>query len=414
MPIDFARVPALVAVPEPPQPSRLLWAILLIVVMCLGAALAIFLWPAGRPTSTAWFWFCVLGYPALAWVFLLCCHLGYSYARRSGAIAHNVMSAREEEKCHKLASQPLVVLGHGWCFSADDKENSVEELVTGGVKMVPRPSRAVPGLDVNARWLEIPDRQFYAGNELTEHARHHVVCDWLAERLVGCVSAELAALPASTDLHVDLTLQSTTDLSHIRTRLHELLCAEAPKLRVTVNASKDPLSLFETDAWHDRLNPRDAHMLVAIGLRNAVSERLQDGAAETGVVLLLARLGVARNATTDATVLRLHRPAIGPAGDVGKTLGLAARWGQADSRRSTAVWNSGLSEELVRAVKSSLPSGGQTQWVDLEATVGNCAGARGWLATALAAEHARRTGEPQLVLAQEGDDMITLVCRKQT
>lgn len=412
MPIDFARVPPLVVVPGPPRVSTLLWAMLLIVVMCLGSSLAIFLWPAGRPADTAWFWLCVLGYPALVWVFLLCSYLGYSYARRSGAMAHNVTSACEEEKCHRLASKPLVILGHGWCYSAYDKENSVEHLVTGGVRMFPRPSRAVPGLDVNARWLEIPGMTFHAGNELTEHARHLAVCDWLAERLVGCVSAGLAALPARTALHVDLTLQSTVNLSHVHIRLQDLLRAEAPMLRLTVNAGNDPLSLFETDAWHDRLDPRDAQMLVAIGLRNAVSERLQDGAAEAGIALLLARPGVARSAATD--VLHLHRPAIGPAGDVGKTLGLAARWGWTESRRLTTVWASGLAEKLARAVRSSIPSGGQTQWVDLEATVGNCAGAGGWLATALAAEHARHTGEAQLVLTQEGDDMIALVCRTQT
>ncbi len=360
MPIDFARVPPLVVVPGPPRVSTLLWAMLLIVVMCLGSSLAIFLWPAGRPADTAWFWLCVLGYPALVWVFLLCSYLGYSYARRSGAMAHNVTSACEEEKCHRLASKPLVILGHGWCYSAYDKENSVEHLVTGGVRMFPRPSRAVPGLDVNARWLEIPGMTFHAGNELTEHARHLAVCDWLAERLVGCVSAGLAALPARTALHVDLTLQSTVNLSHVHIRLQDLLRAEAPMLRLTVNAGNDPLSLFETDAWHDRLDPRDAQMLVAIGLRNAVSERLQDGAAEAGIALLLARPGVARSAATD--VLHLHRPAIGPAGDVGKTLGLAARWGWTESRRLTTVWASGLAEKLARAVRSSIPSGGQTQW----------------------------------------------------
>jgi Uncharacterized protein conserved in bacteria (DUF2345) len=75
MPIDFARVPPRVAVPEPPRPSKLLWAVQLGVVMCLGAALAIFLWPAGRPTNTLWFWFCVIGYPMFAWAFLLCCYL---------------------------------------------------------------------------------------------------------------------------------------------------------------------------------------------------------------------------------------------------------------------------------------------------------------------------------------------------
>jgi hypothetical protein len=414
MPIDFACVPPRLVIPDQPQPSRLLWAILLIVIMSVGAALAILLWPTGQSTSTAWFWLCVLGYPASAWGFLLCCYLAISYAKRSNAIAHNVISASEEVKCHERASKPLVVLGHAWCFSADDNENSVDDLIAGNVRMVPRTSRAAPGVDVAARWLEIPGKPFYAGNELTEYARHGVIIDWLLKKLVDRVSTGLTSLPARTVLHVSLSLQSAADLAEVRTRVQELVSATALKLRVEINASKDHLSLFETDAWHDRLGPHDANLLIAINLRNAVSERLQHSAAEAGVALLLAHPGTTRTPSTDATVLHLHRPAIGQAADVAKTLELASRWGKSDSKHPTTFWNSGLSQELVRMVKSDTLADAQTQWVDLDTTVGNCAGVGAWLATALALEQTKRSGDPQLVLTQDGDDLIALVCRKQT
>lgn len=413
MPIDFARVPPRVAVPEPPRPSKLLWAVLLGVVMCLGAALAIFLWPAGRPTNTVRFWFCVIGYPLLAWAFLLCCHLGYAYARRSVAIANNRVSNDEELKCHKLASAPLAVLGHAWCFSCDDQENGIEGLVNGSVKMVSRSSRAVPELDVKARWLELPKKPFHAGNELTEHARHRVVSDWLLNRLVDGIGVELAALPGRTALQVDLCIRSEMDLANVRARLQELIAARAPALRVTVEASGEHLSLFKTDAWHDGLKPGEAHLLIAIQLRKAVSERLQDGVAETGVALLLGHPAIVRNMPANGTSLRLHRPAIGASDTASKPLELAARWGQADSTYIKTVWSHGLAEELVRSLKSSRQFGEQTRWVDLGATVGTCDGAGAWLATALAAEHASLTGDPQLVLTQEGNDMVALVCRKQ-
>ncbi|RDK01847.1 hypothetical protein [Paraburkholderia lacunae] len=413
MPIDFARVPPRVAVPEPPRPSKLLWAVLLGVVMCLGAALAIFLWPAGRPTNTVRFWVRVIVYPVLAWVFLLCCRLGYSYARRSGAIANNRVSDDEELKCHKLASVPLAVLGHAWCFSCDDQENGIGGLVNGSVKMAVRSSRAVPGLDVKARWLEIPGKPFYAGNELTEHARHRVVSDWLLNRLVDGIGTELAALPGRTTLQVDLCIRSEMDLANVRARLQELIAARAPALRVTVKASGEHLSLFQTDAWHDGLKAGEAHLLIAIQLRKAVSERLQDGVSETGVALLLGHPAIVRNMPAIGTSLRLHRPAIGESDTVSKPLELAARWGQADSTYIKTVWSHGLAEELVRSVKSSPQFGEKTRWVDLGATVGTCDGAGAWLATTLAAEHASLIGDPQLVLTQEGTDMIALVCRKQ-
>ncbi|PLZ04031.1 hypothetical protein CY652_03425 [Burkholderia sp. WAC0059] len=413
MPIDFARVPPRVAVPEPPRPSKLLWAVLLGVVMCLGAALAIFLWPAGRPTNTVWFWFCVIGYPMLAWTFLLCCYLGYSYARRSGAIANNRVSDDEELKCHKLASAPLAVLGHAWCFSCDDQENGIEGLVNGSLTMGTRSSRAVPGLDVNARWLEIPQKPFYAGNELTEHARHRVVSDWLLNSLVDRMGTELATLPGRTALQVDLCIRSEMDLADVRARLLDLISARVPSLRVAVNVSGEHLSLFQADAWHDGLKSGEARFLIAIQLRRAVSERLQDGVAETGVALLLGHPDIVRNMPEKRTLLSLHRPATGASDAVSRPLELATRWGQADSIRIKTVWGHALSEELVRSVKSVSRFDEKTQWIDVGAMAGTCDGAGAWLATALAAEHASLTGDPQLVLAEDSTDMIALVCRKQ-
>jgi hypothetical protein len=413
MPIDFGRVPPRVAVPEPPRPSKLLWAVLLGVVMCLGAALAIFVWPAGRPTNTVWFWFCVIGYPLLACAFLLCCCLGYVYGRRSGAIANNRISDNEELKCHTLASVPLAVLGHAWCFSSDDQENDIEGLLNGTVKMDTRSSRAVPGLDVKARWLEIPDKAFYAGNELTEYARHRLVSDWLLNRLIDGIATELAALPGRTAVQVDLRIRSEIELTDVRSRLQEQISTRVPALRVTVNASREHLSLFQADAWHDRLKPDEAHLLIAIQLRRAVSERLREGVAETGVALLLGDPRIVRNMPANGTSPRLHRPAIGASDAVSKPLELAARWGQAESTDIKTIWSHGLSEELVRSVRSSPQLNEQTQWIDLGATVGTCDGAGAWLAAALAAEHASVTGDPQLVLTQEGSDMIALVCRKQ-
>jgi hypothetical protein len=264
-----------------------------------------------------------------------------------------------------------------------------------------------------ARWLEIPDKPFYAGNELTEHVRHRVVTDWLMNRLVDGIATELTALTGRTALRVDLRIRSEVDLTDACARLQELISARAPTLRVTVNVSGEHLSLFQTDAWHDGLKPGEAHLLIAIQLRKAVSERLQDGVAETGVALLLGHPRIVRSMPANGTSLRLHRPAVGASDTVSTALELAVRWGQADSIDIKTVWGHALAEELVRSVKSSPRFGEQTRWVDLDATVGTCDDAGGWLAIALAAEHASLTDDPQLVLTQEGGDMIALVCRKQ-
>ena len=341
---------------------------------------------------------------------MLCCRFGYAHVLRAGAIANNRVSENEERKCHVLASAPLAVLGHASRFPCDDQENAIEGLVDGSVRMTTRSSRTKPRLDVNARWLDIPDKPFYAGNELGEQARHRMVCDWLLDKLLNDLSAGLAGLPAHTALHVDLCVQSACDLANVRTRLQELIAARIPTLRVTVTASEEHPSLFQVDAWHDNAKPREAHLLIAIQLRKAISERLQDGVAETGVALLLGHPDIAPSPTTS---LHLHRPTIGASDVVSRTLELAARWGHADSTHIKTVWSHALSKELMGSVKSLPPFGERKQWVDLVATVGTCDGAGAWLATAFAAERASVTDDPQLVLTQEGNDLIALVCRKQ-
>jgi hypothetical protein len=346
--------------------------------------------------------------------FLLCCRLGYVCAGRSGAIANHRVSDHEEQRCHALASESLALLGHAWCFSSDDNENGIAGLVEGSVKASPRSSRAEPNTDVNARWIEIPSQPFHAGNELTEQIRHQVVCEWLLSRLIDKLAPRLTAPPAGTPLHVELNLQSTLKLADVRTRLQDLTVARLPALRVTIETGEGPSSLFRTDAWHDCMTPQVARLLVAIQLRNAVSERLQDGVAETGVALLVGRPSIVQRMTAIPSPPSLHRPAIGSSDTVDKTLELAVRWGRTEPARIKTTWAHAVSEALAGTAKSSPQFDEQTQWIDLESTVGDCAGAGAWLATVLAAENAALTGDAQLVLTQEGNDLIALVCRKQT
>jgi hypothetical protein len=389
----------------------LIWAVLLCAVLCLGVVLVIFLWPNGRPTNSVRFWIYAVGYPVLAWAFLLSGYVGYSYLQISQAFATNRARDDIEDASHALASEPRALLGHAWCFSCDDQENGAQGIVNGALRLEPRPGGVDPSFDVSARWLQIPDHPFYPGNELTEHARHRVVCGWLLERLVEQIGSGLAKLPARTFLNVDLCIESLADLAELRTRLEGLILAKAPTVQVKINASREHMSLFSVDMWHDRLQHREAQLLVSLRLCNAVSERLPDGIGEAGVAILLGQGRTANSRLTNLPSLQLHRPAIGGPDAVKQTVELGVRWGQAGESQIKTIWNHALSEDLVRSVKSDFGDG--ALWVHIDKTIGNCAGAGEWLATALAAEHALRTGEPQLVLSQQDSDMIALVCRTQ-
>ncbi|RQR49644.1 hypothetical protein DIE19_31425 [Burkholderia sp. Bp9126] len=395
MPVDFNRVPPRVEVPPAPQASMIVWTVLLVLVMGVGAGLAIMLWPTGRPTNTLWFWFCVAGYPFLAWAFLLFAWLGYGYVRRNQAIATNRVSDQTEQACHAMAGRPLAILGHAWCFAANDPENSLEGILTGSELAKLRPSGAVPDNEVNARWLDVPDMHFQPGNELAEHARHHAVCTWLLARLIDRLLPQLRALPPRTKLQVELHHQSRLKSEAVETRIRELLAERVPALKVDMGSGEQGHSLFRADAWLDNRDVNTAYLLVAIELRDAISAVLSDGVAEAGVALLAGHPRLASPATSLG--LRLHRPAKGTFDANARTLELAARWGQSSCDRLRTVWAHGLTSDSASAVRQAASFPDETRWLPLETSVGDCSGAGPWLAVALAAENARTTGDPQLV-----------------
>jgi hypothetical protein len=411
MPIDFNRVPPRVKVPPAPQPSMLVWVILLVLMIGAGAALTIMLWPASRPANTLWFGFCMVGYPLLAWVFLLCSWLAYGYSRRNEAIVTNRVSEEVEQSCHALASRPLTMLSHAWCFSASDEENALEGIREGATQLKPKPSHLIADGDIKARWLEIPEMHFDMGNEVEEHRRHQALCSWLLKRLIDRLASQLQVLPSRTKLRVELHARSKLKVSAVETQLRTLLAERAPAVKVDVLSTEPAIPLFRTDAWLDSSGQDTAYLLIAIELCNAISTVLPNGAAEAGVALLIGHPRL--SSSEKLSELRMHRPAKGVMDAVARTLRLATRWGQSPIDGPLTVWSYGLTSERANAVSNAAPFGTPVPWIALETSIGDCAGAGPWLAVALAAENAQVSGDPQLVVCDDGENIVALVCRRQ-
>ncbi|WP_322062868.1 hypothetical protein [Paraburkholderia sp. J63] len=412
MPVDFLRVPPKVSVPEVSRPSILGWALLLC-LMILGCTIfAVFVWPAGKPDSLL-FWFCSVGLPILTWAFLLSCRLAYTFGRVNSALATNKTSDQIEAQCHESSSQPIAVLGHAWRFSSKEEENSVDSLVDKRTKLLPVPSVAMPNTDVIARWLDVPDRQFHAGNALTEHARQTEVCDWLLRQLASGIAPQLLALPRRATVKVDLCIDSVLDPTTAKERLLSLLNESRRALRVEVNEPESELPLFRADEWFDDSRSDAFNLLVALQLRNVTDEVLASGVAEAGSMLLVSSRFMARRLGLASPVF-LHRPARGALADVVNTLKLATRWGRTAFDAIGTTWRTGLAEDSTRTIRSSCRFGRSMGTIDLDATVGDAGVARAWLATTLAVANAALTDEPQLVVTQEGDVLTALICEKQT
>jgi len=412
MPVDFLRIPPKVGVPTVTRPSILGWTLLLCLMILSCAVVAVFVWPAGKPGS-ALFWFCAVGFPVLAWSFLLNCRLAYIYGRVNSALATNKTSDEIKAQCHESSSQPIAVLGYVWRFSSKQEENSVDSLVDKKTKLHPVPSLAKPNTDVIARWLDVPDRQFHAGNALTEHARQTEVCEWLLKQLANGIAPQLLALPSRASVKVDLCIDSVLDPATVKERLLSLINQSRRALRVEVNEPKSEFPLFRADEWFDECRSDVINLLVALQLRKVTNEVLANGVAEAGSMLLVSSPSMARRLGQTSPVY-LHRPARGTLTDVVNTLKLAVRWGRTAFDRIGTIWRTGLAEDSIRTIRSSCRFGRPMGIIDLDTTVGDAGIARAWVATTLAVAHAALTDEPQLVVTQEGDVLTALICEKQT
>jgi hypothetical protein len=338
-----------------------------------------------------------------------CLSRGWLNARRSTAEATNQISERELQRCHEQASKPLAVLGQAWCFSEIEEGNRIAGFIDGSLKLQPRASLAEPGTDVTARWIDIPGQWFYAGSEIAENARHTATFEWLLSRLLGKLAADLRLLPASVTLRVTLSIGDAINPEAASQLLRRMLTEMRSNTNVTVEGAGETVSLFQIDAWLDGNDAKLAHLLIAIQLRNAISETLEEGTAEAGAALLFGQPSHAKTPT-----VHVHRPSKGARGAIDATLSLAMRWGASQAPEIKAAWECGVSPPFRVAIQSSSSFDPNTSLISLDTSIGDCGIAGSWLAVALATQQAMDTAEPQLVLVQEGEELVALTCKKQT
>lgn len=380
---------------------------MLCLAVFIGATVTVLLWKEREPTNSAWFWLCAVGYPVLGWSFLFISSLAHGHTVHRSALAQNEVSEQAEQACHVAASRPLAICGYGWRFSSDDEENSLQSILNGKVRSELRPSAAFPGKDVHARWIELPGEPFYPGNELGEYTRQLAVCDWLIARLLDDVSGSLTNLPTQHFLHVHLSLHSRINPEPVVEQLRRALKARRVPSLLRIEF-EERLSIFATDDWLDREDAKTSHLVIAIQLRDAISEMLDDAAAEVGTALLLSD---PRSKGVNAGALRLHRPA---SGKVQKVIEQSTRWGKAESNNLDTVWIQGSPTDDLGRVRGAANLDETIPWQQIEASVGDCSDAGAWLAVALATANADSTSSPQLVLNVQGDELTALVCRKET
>jgi hypothetical protein len=169
----------------------------------------------------------------------------------------------------------------------------------------------------------------------------------------------------------------------------------------------------QVDSWLDESNDKTLHLIIAIQLRNAISNLLEKGDAEAGVALIMGHPSIAA-VLADQTAVSIHRPAKGQRETLDDTLLRVMRWGRSAVADLDTAWTCDIPPNSYSAIRASNHFKPNTVLCDLNATIGDCGFASPWLTLALAARQAIGSGLPQPVIVLEGEEIIALACRTET
>lgn len=393
MAVDFNHLPPRQAVPDI-HPLGLLWFVIFLALVIAGIFSVLMLWPKDEPTQTTWFWICVTLYPVGIASFVVLRRYSAYEAQRLDAIAWN--EAREEylEKVFEQARRPLAILAVMTRFSSTAKDDDLEKLLGGSLKLEAQCSPVPDRPPVLANWFKKPDQDRH-GNSFTEdRQRQQEVLDWIFSAVLNKAAETIRNLPAALKLKIHLILPAsirTTD-AIISWRTHWL---NSGLREAEVDILTGEHDLMYLDRWLDQCNrgkDEEVRLLVAIGLNSLYQSLPPEGSAEIASALLLVPETMIHQFNM-IPVAMLHRPNDSQDCKVSIALERAIQWSTTAPAQIKSIWQSGVSENHGNLVGTATISMGiEARINNTDHMIGNAGSVAAWLALACAAGAAATNG----------------------
>lgn len=392
MPVTLPSLEPIHAKPSPP--SMLVWLGLLAVFMAAGAAYTLSTTPSDPHQRDHWFWFQLLGVPALTWcmTFGLRRHLHDT----RGWLHEGEVAARAEDHDDAVAfgQDPLAVLGLA-CLSAFPEGEAARSLAAGGAPLASRETGS-GGPPIRHSAIASGD----GGVALVDRTR------MVFERILIALDETLRSLPSEIPFDVRLRWPADAD--------HEALMAlwtrawrdrdlpPAPTSRLT-----DDAGLMLLDAWLDhRDGPQLERFALIVAVQLHDDPPIDSAEAAVGLVLgwppLAARVGLPIRA-------HVHRPveAIG-AEEFPDRLGEALLWGKLAASDVKEAWQSDTTGQDLflkhAAGMGVLQSDELKAFHDIPAMLGDAGVAAEWFALAMAVERVSEARQAQMVVHGRGGE----------
>jgi len=375
-------------------PRSVVWLGLSVAVMLAGVIHGLLTWPKTEPTGSAWFWVRIVVLPALGAAIMFSLRLWYYEDETNRIRAEDEVDLEDREDTVQFATEPLAVLGCAY-LSASGSADVAGKIARGDFALGARSLH--PGSDaVRHTALALLDDE--------EGAGRYRPC---LIKILDLIAETVTAVPRNVPLGVRLLLPADADRENLLATWHE--CWEKKGLRRTKAKLLSPAQgLMALDEWLDiRGGPslEKFILFVAVQLHDIPPEN----SAEAAVALLLGWAPLVDRRGMKS-LARLHRPVEAESTSLNDVMSTALLWGETSAVHISDLWQAGLKKEdkpalIQSATDLSLGISGTESLSgihDIDKALGNPGVAAGWLAAALAIEHAAQSGKPQLIVWREG------------
>lgn len=389
MPVNLPPSPHNTTLPIPPR--LWVWVIAIPWMTLAGAALVLLNWPQERPTHDAWFWACVLAFPALASCAIYGLRRHYWEQESERIEAEVGILAKDRDAALRFAQQPLALVRAAH-LSAIEGHSTLDQ--------------------ASANSSGLAARATHSGDAVTRHTALDVDGLTTEERYASCFTAllnklasSLACLPSSSSLEVRLHLPRDTPREALAVIWND--CWRAIGLRPAKLMLTPPYQgIMALDAWLDRYGiPAQGELALHVAVQ--LHPNSPANSAEAAVAILIATAPSPRRMEITAQAC-LHRP-VEVKYDVTNALTFAMLCGNAIPDDIGSVWQTGLTATdataLLKAASSITldlsPVNGPSLVHNIDEAIGDSGAAAVWLALALATENAAKTGKANLLASRQ-------------
>ncbi|HEY1996366.1 hypothetical protein [Paraburkholderia sp.] len=392
MPVELPVLQFRDAAPRPPRPF--VWLALFVAFMLAGVVGTLLTWPNAEPSGSAWFWTRLLALPPLAWCMVFGLRLHYFDEENDRLRAEEETIEQDRTTALRFAREPLAVIGYAY-ICALGRANVAGEISLGQKKVLAASTPRAGGKAIRHSAIDVAVKD--------QQPERYRAC---FEDLIVHMSEVLTDLPRTVPL--DVRIQLPTDVDHTQLLETWKACWQASELR-SASASLLPSEpgLMALDAWLDiKGGPALEKFTLFVSVQ--LHDRPSENSAEAAVALLLGWAPLAERRGLKPLAM-LHRPVEADETALNVAIQKVLLWGKATAVQINDLWQVGLERKDKPALINSasdlslgvLQADNFAGIHDIDLALGYPGVAAGWLATALAIEHALQTDGPQLISWRE-------------